>query len=169
MCGSPKLIAACHVLLRLFLPRHPPCALSSLTIELTRTQNLQPRSFPPLAADLTPPSRTRLARLSNAPSKLLFDSYFQFRISAEDTVSLPLELISQLQPSQGQHLVLLLRHSIMHEINSIQRNTISPQLLLSLVVIYPICSVVKHPFFIPASRNAALGRMSKVSAQGSYL
>src|SRR5262249_84930 len=35
-CGSPRLIAACHVLLRLFLPRHPPCALSSLTIKLTR-------------------------------------------------------------------------------------------------------------------------------------
>ena len=35
MCGSPKLIAACHVLHRLFLPRHPPCALSSLTIKLT--------------------------------------------------------------------------------------------------------------------------------------
>ena len=40
VCGSPKLIAACHVLLRLFLPRHPPCALSSLTIELTLTQGL---------------------------------------------------------------------------------------------------------------------------------
>ena len=35
VCGSPKLIAACHVLHRLILPRHPPCALSSLTIELT--------------------------------------------------------------------------------------------------------------------------------------
>jgi hypothetical protein len=42
VCGSPKLIAACHVLLRLFLPRHPPCALSSLTIELTlRRDRLQ--------------------------------------------------------------------------------------------------------------------------------
>ncbi len=30
-CGSPGLIAACHVLHRLLLPRHPPCALSSLT------------------------------------------------------------------------------------------------------------------------------------------
>jgi hypothetical protein len=40
VCGSPKLIAACHVLLRLFLPRHPPCALSSLTIELTLAQEL---------------------------------------------------------------------------------------------------------------------------------
>jgi hypothetical protein len=38
VCGFPKLIAACHVLHRLSLPRHPPCALSSLTIELTHTQ-----------------------------------------------------------------------------------------------------------------------------------
>jgi hypothetical protein len=30
--GSPKLIAACHVLRRLSTPRHPPIALSSLTI-----------------------------------------------------------------------------------------------------------------------------------------
>src|SRR5947208_15838406 len=35
-CGSPGLIAACHVLHRLLLPRHPPCALSSLTIKFTR-------------------------------------------------------------------------------------------------------------------------------------
>ena len=35
-CGSPRLIAACHVLHRLLLPRHPPCALSSLTIKFTR-------------------------------------------------------------------------------------------------------------------------------------
>ena len=36
MCGSPRLIAACHVLLRLLMPRHSPCALSSLTSS-TRT------------------------------------------------------------------------------------------------------------------------------------
>ncbi len=30
--GSPKLIAAVHVLLRLSSPRHPPCALRSLTV-----------------------------------------------------------------------------------------------------------------------------------------
>jgi hypothetical protein len=35
-CGSPRLIAACHVLLRLLVPRHPPYALSSLTIKLTQ-------------------------------------------------------------------------------------------------------------------------------------
>ena len=32
-CGSPKLIAANHALHRLLAPRHPPCALSSLTIK----------------------------------------------------------------------------------------------------------------------------------------
>ena len=48
MCGSPKLIAACHVLHRLFLPRHPPCALSSLTIEFTPAQ-LSPRKLPSAA------------------------------------------------------------------------------------------------------------------------
>ena len=31
MCRSPKLIAACHVLLRLLMPRHSPCALFCLT------------------------------------------------------------------------------------------------------------------------------------------
>jgi hypothetical protein len=36
-CGSPRLFAACHVLLRLLAPRHPPYALSSLIIKLTQT------------------------------------------------------------------------------------------------------------------------------------
>src|SRR5258705_684009 len=31
LSGSPRLIAASHVLHRLLAPRHPPCALSSLT------------------------------------------------------------------------------------------------------------------------------------------
>ena len=31
ICGSPQLIAACHVLRRLSVPRHSPCALYSLT------------------------------------------------------------------------------------------------------------------------------------------
>jgi hypothetical protein len=45
-CGSPKLIAACHVFHRLLLPRHPPCALSSLTTKFTRhTGRLYSRSF----------------------------------------------------------------------------------------------------------------------------
>ena len=36
VCGSPRLIAAYHVLRRLLVPRHPPCALSSLTGILTK-------------------------------------------------------------------------------------------------------------------------------------
>src|SRR5271170_2037351 len=35
-CGSPRLIAACHVLHRLLLPRHPPFALSILTTKFTQ-------------------------------------------------------------------------------------------------------------------------------------
>ena len=31
ICSSPRLIAAYHVLLRLLMPRHSPCALISLT------------------------------------------------------------------------------------------------------------------------------------------
>ena len=30
ICSSPQLIAACHVLRRLLMPRHPPCTLYSL-------------------------------------------------------------------------------------------------------------------------------------------
>ena len=32
VCNSPELFAACHVLHRLLMPRHPPYALNSLTI-----------------------------------------------------------------------------------------------------------------------------------------
>jgi hypothetical protein len=44
-CGSPRLIAACHVLLRLLLPRHPPCALSSLTIKFTQRMRAHARKL----------------------------------------------------------------------------------------------------------------------------
>src|SRR5947207_15683847 len=50
-CGSPRLIAACHVLHRLLLPRHPPCALSSLTIKFTRhTAASLPSNLPSLSS-----------------------------------------------------------------------------------------------------------------------
>ncbi len=53
VCGSPGLIAAYHVLHRRPAPRHPPCALSSLTINwplelsyfITRTQIVKERSL----------------------------------------------------------------------------------------------------------------------------
>ena len=34
ICHSPQLFAAYHVFLRLLVPRHPPCALISLTIRI---------------------------------------------------------------------------------------------------------------------------------------
>ena len=42
ICSSPQLFAACHVLLRLPVPRHSPCALFSLnsmsTANLSRSK-----------------------------------------------------------------------------------------------------------------------------------
>jgi hypothetical protein len=72
-CGSPKLIAACHVLHRLLLPRHPPCALSSLTTKFTQhTQerfqlsaiSLQLKTFPNTPLKLYGPLLLLIARLT---------------------------------------------------------------------------------------------------------
>ena len=41
MCSSPRLIAACHVLHRLSMPRHSPCALYSLTYRSLRSGSLR--------------------------------------------------------------------------------------------------------------------------------
>ena len=40
---SPQLIAACHVLRRLSVPRHPPCALYSLTFKIWKRFGLSGR------------------------------------------------------------------------------------------------------------------------------
>ena len=72
-CGSPKLIAACHVLHRLLLPRHPPCALSSLTIKFTRhiqessqpsAISIQPKTIPNTPLKLYGPLLLLIARLT---------------------------------------------------------------------------------------------------------
>jgi hypothetical protein len=39
VCGSPRLIAACHVLHRFSAPRHPPSTLSSLTIKYLKRES----------------------------------------------------------------------------------------------------------------------------------
>ena len=46
ICSSPWLFAACHVLLRLLLPRHSPCALSSLTFVGAKSARLRFRRQP---------------------------------------------------------------------------------------------------------------------------
>ena len=42
ICSSPKLFAACHVLHRLLMPRHSPCALISLTFVKANCAALHP-------------------------------------------------------------------------------------------------------------------------------
>ena len=56
-CGSPKLIAACHVLHRLWMPRHPPCALSNLTDANNQTAHITNK--PPTTNDITPQDHTQ--------------------------------------------------------------------------------------------------------------
>ncbi len=46
ICSSPWLIAACRVLLRLLMPRHSPCALSSLTSSAQTSLNSVSTSQP---------------------------------------------------------------------------------------------------------------------------
>jgi hypothetical protein len=62
-CGSPRLIAACHVLHRLLLPRHPPCALSSLTIKFARSTAASPQlSAISLQLSAKPPTPSQILR-----------------------------------------------------------------------------------------------------------
>ena len=42
-CSFPRLFAACHVLHRRSVPRHPPCALTRLTSPLPRLNPARPR------------------------------------------------------------------------------------------------------------------------------
>src|ERR1044072_5458353 len=54
VCTSSELIAAYHVLHRLHAPRHPPCALSSLTIKFAhrKTQISTPDSLTPSSSPM---------------------------------------------------------------------------------------------------------------------
>ena len=85
-CGSPTLFAAYHALLRLSVPRHPPCALIRLTgssFSDTRTRAFQPRMlllFPLFSCFLFPlPSLSIQSRPERArvPTKM-FDSWTAF-------------------------------------------------------------------------------------------
>ena len=67
ICSSPRLIAACHVLRRLLMPRHSPCALFSLTWLVAKSIPLRFRLQPTADAEncapfpcSSPPTRTRL-------------------------------------------------------------------------------------------------------------
>ena len=55
ICASPRLFAACHVLHRLLMPRHSPCALFRLTFfkNYRASQKSYQRLFRNLSADLS--------------------------------------------------------------------------------------------------------------------
>ena len=74
VCGSPRLIAACHVLHRFSAPRHPPSTLSSLTIKYLRRESfLITRlllSKIVITADQKAPRRHVQGAFSSAPSRI---------------------------------------------------------------------------------------------------
>jgi hypothetical protein len=57
---SPRLIADSYVLLRLLMPRHPPCALKNLTTKDQKTNSRENHENPPAPR---PPRRTHDARI----------------------------------------------------------------------------------------------------------
>src|SRR5438067_12457716 len=52
--ASPWLIAAVHALLRLLVPRHPPCALTILTVIRPSAKRRRPRGLATLAGPVIP-------------------------------------------------------------------------------------------------------------------
>jgi hypothetical protein len=91
VCDSPRLIAAYRVLHRLLAPRHPPYALSSLTIKLTQHA---PTSEPPRTRNqglASPdfPVRERASvglEASSAPRSTSAPSFRQVRLSTNATL-----------------------------------------------------------------------------------
>src|SRR3989442_9706639 len=88
-CSSPRLFAACHVLHRLLAPRHPPYALSSLTIKLTQhvvpirpfprgcLLVLRKLAFPQIAPPAIPPARTNTSVCARRNSGGLLEQNLQ--------------------------------------------------------------------------------------------
>ena len=72
-CSSPRLIAACHDLLRLPVPRHPPYALTCLTI---------------LFCLLFPTNRSLVISFVNGLLNLTLSRYTTFKRTMHQTISL---------------------------------------------------------------------------------
>ena len=110
VCGSPRLIAACHVLHRFSAPRHPPSTLSSLTIKyLKRESFCLPDSL----------VKDRDHRGSKSPSSLSVTRSFLIRAALESSIQ-PDNYVRSAQPDSEKFgggrlepaLQLLLRTSI---------------------------------------------------------
>ena len=71
ICSSPRLFAACHVLRRLLMPRHSPCALIRLTLRPRGFRYLSHKAF--ASHSLAPPQF--LGSLLNYASTLFYRSF----------------------------------------------------------------------------------------------
>ena len=90
ICSSPRLIAACRVLLRLLMPRHSPCALISFTSKMiphfsgSRIMQDQQKLFNKIVFTLLKSSTIAvlkcdpLSRITPSVALLLFFSSVQF-------------------------------------------------------------------------------------------
>ena len=76
ICSSPQLFAAYHVLHRLLMPRHPPCALSSLTFLLLA-----------LSSSSSSCESLPLKRKNSFDSSLLYCSVFKILLSFRNFLS----------------------------------------------------------------------------------
>ena len=89
ICNSPKLIAACHVLHRLLMPRHSPCALFSLTYVEENCAPLRPPlrvEHPLRSVSFSSSIQTRLRWALNREKKwFIFFVWFSFKNYAGST------------------------------------------------------------------------------------
>ena len=106
ICSSPKLIAACHVLRRLLMPRHSPCALYSLTLrdilvlllELCRQSTGYFRKIvivTHIFSDVPQLKFTTFLQLPLKPSVALLSSHFNTLFSFQGAISDSFEARSQ--------------------------------------------------------------------------
>ena len=108
MCRSPKLIAACHVLRRLLMPRHSPCAL----FRLTSSEQTALIPFPSVAS--LPPKtsyRSVAPPLKIEPASLGFDFAFTGEQGCASRVFTPwlLAIIAVLRIMQAFSRVFFLK------------------------------------------------------------
>ena len=68
----PKLFADFHALRRLLMPRHPPCALSNLTTEISNSHNLNLTTF-----EVKPSRSNQRSRRARFDLPSIFDSASQ--------------------------------------------------------------------------------------------
>ena len=128
MCGSPRLIAACHDLLRLLMPRHSPCALFSLTSSAWT-------SYP----SLPPPAKALSLRHASSSSQ----TRFRWALLGERS-----ENLGSLRIMQASTEVLL--GSLFYPISQVTQLALPSVACSQYFFLH--CSVFKVPAFQPFSR-----------------